>query len=81
MVKIAHQNHVNLMLENAEEHNYTVDSQTSQYLWVTVELIQTKQQLFTIRLNAVDYADMQDRLQTRIHNFRGVTINQVYSHK
>ena len=77
VVQVAHQNHVMLQLENAEEHTYTVDSQTAQYLWVNVEHIQTRQKLFTIRLNAIDYADMQDRLQTRISNVRGLLINQV----
>ena len=77
VVQVAHQNHVTLQLENSEEHTYTVDSQTAQYLWVNVEHIQTRQKLFTIRLNAVDFADMQDRLQTRISNVRGLLINQV----
>lgn len=76
-MKIAHQSHVELQLENSEEHNYTVDSQTAQYLWVNVKHIQSRQELFTIRLNAIDYADMQDRLQSRISNVRGLTINQV----
>lgn len=79
VVQVAHQNHVTLQLENSEEHTYTADSQTAQYLWVNVEHIQTKQKLFTIRLNAVDYADMQDRLQTRISNVRGLLINQVFT--
>lgn len=74
---MAHQNHVTLELENAEEHDYTPDSQTTQYLWVKVEQLQTRKKLFSIRLNAMDYADMQSRLQRSISNVRGLLINQV----
>lgn len=77
MVRVAHQSHVSLQLENAEEHNYTLDSQIAQYLWVNVKHIQNRRELFTVRLNAIDYADMQDRLQSRISNVRGLIINQV----
>lgn len=75
-VRVAHQNHVTLELENAEEHDYTPDSQTTQYLWVKVEQLQTRKKLFSIRLNAMDYADMQNRLQRSISNVRGLLINQ-----
>lgn len=74
----AHQNHVSLQLENAEDYNLTADSQTAQYLTVHVEHFQTKKLLFTIRLNAIDYADIQDRLQRPISNVRGLAINQVF---
>ena len=77
-VQAAHQNHVTLNLLKNEELNVTVDSSTgAQFLSVQVEHIQSKSSLFTIRLNALDYADMVDRLQSPINNLRGIIINQV----
>ena len=76
-VKLARQSDVQLQLENSEEHNFTNDSQTAQYLSVWVEHVQSHEKLFSIRLNAVDYLDMQDRLQSPVNNVRGVVINQV----
>jgi len=76
-VKVAHQNHVTLSLLKNEEHNVSINSSTgAQFLSIQVEDIQNKEPLFTIRLNALDYADMVDRLQSPINNVRGIIINQ-----
>ena len=77
-VYVAHQNHVSLNLLDNEEHNLTINSQIgAQFLSVQVTQIPNQQPLFTIRLNALDYTDMQDRLQSPINNVRGIVIKQV----
>lgn len=76
-VHLAHQNHVALQLVECDEHTFTPDRQVAQFLSVRVEHVQTHQFLFMIRLNARDYADVQDRLQSPIANVRGVVVNPV----
>lgn len=67
------------LLKN-EQHDVTINSSTgAQFLSIQVENIQNQEPLFTIRLNALDYADMVDRLQSPINNVRGIIINQVFS--
>jgi len=71
---------VTLNLLKNEEHDVTINSSTgAQFLSIQVEDIQNKEPLFIIRLNALDYADMVDRLQNPINNVRGIIINQVFS--
>lgn len=79
-VHLAHQNHVTLQLVDCDEHTFTPDRQVAQFVSVRVEHVQTHKSLFTIRLNARDYSDVQDRLQSPIANVRGVEVNPV-SHK
>jgi len=68
---------VTLNLLKNEEHDVTINSSTgAQFLSIQVEDIQNKEPLFIIRLNALDYADMVDRLQNPINNVRGIIINQ-----
>lgn len=76
-VHLAHQNHVALQLVDFDEHTFTPDRQVAQFLSVRVDHVQTRQHLFTIRLNARDYSDVQDRLQSPIANVRGVDVNPV----
>ena len=77
-VHAAHQSHVTLQLENSEQHELTANSPGGvQFLLVRVEQVRNQELLFRIRLNATDYRDVQDRLQSPINNIRGISIHQV----
>lgn len=79
-VYIAHQNDIHLALSNSEEHDIHYESMTSvQFLKFNVISINPVLKPFSIRLNALEYKDLKDKLTTPIVNARNIVIKQSLS--
>ena len=72
------QNHVALQLADSVHHDVTAGSSSgAQFLSIRVERLPSQQLLFSVRVNALDYRDVVDRLQSPISNVRGIVVHQV----
>nr|XP_022346006.1 E3 ubiquitin-protein ligase TM129-like [Crassostrea virginica] len=79
-VYVAHQNDIHLSLSKSEEHDIHYESMTSvQFLKFNVVSINPKLKPFSIRLNALEYRDLKDKLTTPIVNARNIVIKQSLS--
>ncbi|XP_046384400.1 E3 ubiquitin-protein ligase TM129 [Ischnura elegans] len=81
-MEIAHQSDISLALLEADHHVMSPDSSGStQYLNIEVQSCRERTKPFFIRLNAVDFKDLQDKLQMPIVNLKNVVIHKTLSDK
>ncbi|KAG8237826.1 hypothetical protein J437_LFUL002435 [Ladona fulva] len=81
-MEIAHQSDISLALLEADHHVMSPDSSGSaQYLNIEVKSCRERTKPFFIRLNAVDFKDLQDKLQMPIINLKNVVIHKTLSDK
>lgn len=74
---IAHQNHSVLILSNADTHLVsTAGLGTVQYLTIDVKATIHNAQSFSIRCNALDFKDLEDRVQRPIIILQDVTFHR-----
>lgn len=79
-VHVAHQNDIHLTLSASEEHNISYENMTSvQFVHIDVKSVNTNISPFTLRLNALDYRDLKEKLQTPVRNARNIVIRQTLS--
>ncbi|XP_025095332.1 transmembrane protein 129-like isoform X2 [Pomacea canaliculata] len=79
-VYIAHQNDIQLLLDNTEEHPLSYENSTAaQFLNITVKRAEPHLQNFQIRLNSLEYSDLRSKLQAQIENTRNIMIRQSLS--
>lgn len=79
-VHVAHQNDIHLTLSASEEHNISYENMTSvQFVHIDVVSINQNIPPFSIRLNALDYRDLKEKLQTPVRNARNIVIRQSLS--
>lgn len=79
-VHVAHQNDIHLSLEGSEEHNISYEYMTSvQFLKITVASINPHVKKFSLRLNALEYRELKDKLQAPVRNARDIVVIQSLS--
>ncbi|XP_064383296.1 transmembrane protein 129-like [Halichondria panicea] len=78
-VNLIHQRDAVLNVAAADEHNFTLDGQSKQYLTINVNSINSKFKSFSIRLNSHQYSQLTDKLQAPIRTARTVLIQQSLS--
>ncbi|XP_052773818.1 E3 ubiquitin-protein ligase TM129-like [Mya arenaria] len=79
-VHVAHQSDIHLSLSATEEHNISYENMTSvQYIHIDVISINKNISRFTLRLNALDYKDLKEKLQSPVRNARNIVIRQTLS--
>ncbi|KAL4232340.1 hypothetical protein ACF0H5_009909 [Mactra antiquata] len=79
-VHVAHQRDIHLTLKASEEHNISYENMTRvQFVHMDVNSVNVHIKPFTIRLNALDYRDLKDKLQAPVVNARNIVIRQSLS--
>jgi len=75
-IDIAHQADVHLTLTEAQEHQLSQESLTGvQILKLKVDSVNLLVSAFDIRLNAMEYSDLKEKLQRPIRNARDVVVH------
>lgn len=79
-VHIALQSDVHLTLTSTDEHDLALESSTGvQYINIHVRSIDSRTEPFKIRLNAVEYNDLKEKIRGPIRVARDVVIHQTLS--
>ncbi|KAH3790038.1 E3 ubiquitin-protein ligase TM129-like [Dreissena polymorpha] len=79
-VFVAHQSNIVLSLARSEEHNISYENMTSvQFIHIEVKRVHEHLSPFTLRLNALDYKDLKEKLQTPVRNAQQIVIRQTLS--
>lgn len=79
-IHVGHQGDIHLSIVGTEEHQLYHENATEvQFLNITVTSIDQSLKPFRIRLNAVEYSDLKDKLRSPILNARNVVIRQSLS--
>ncbi|KAK7108994.1 E3 ubiquitin-protein ligase TM129-like [Littorina saxatilis] len=77
---VAHQNDINLVLEEAEEHPLSYENPTAaQFLNISIRRVEPHLKDFQIRLNALEYSDLRGKLQAQVQNARHIVVRQSLS--
>ncbi|ESO98998.1 hypothetical protein LOTGIDRAFT_205320 [Lottia gigantea] len=79
-VNVARQSDIHLTLSHSEEHALSYENNTTaQFLSISVSGINPKLKPFHIRLNALEYGDLKEKLTLPIRNVRSIVIRQSLS--
>ncbi|XP_065916833.1 E3 ubiquitin-protein ligase TM129-like isoform X2 [Dysidea avara] len=74
-VSVGHQRSSHLVVSKTEEHHLSMEGPTtSQYLTILVNCVDSSS--FSIRLNALQYGELKEKLQAPLREARGVIIRQ-----
>ncbi|XP_050395873.1 E3 ubiquitin-protein ligase TM129 isoform X2 [Patella vulgata] len=81
-VHVARQSDIHLTLSHSEEHAISYENNlTAQFLSILVSGINPNLKPFYIRLNALEYGDLKEKLHLPVRNVRSIVIQQSLSDK
>ncbi|XP_046571270.1 E3 ubiquitin-protein ligase TM129-like [Haliotis rubra] len=79
-VNVAHQQDIHLTLAGSEEHEISYENTIpSQYLHISVGVVNPRIGSFNVRLNATEFGDLKEKLQSPVRNARNIVIKQSLS--